>query len=280
MSSPLSQEDNPLDAPPLMIPSGILIVDEDPAFQLGLKTFLREYVGFEKVFIARNGREALDFIHSETSIDVVTLDYRMPGMSGIEVVKSLCESQERPLSIIMITGYPSEELELEFREQGNDTVLTTHFLSKPVHFEKLEHIILDAQEEVLRVKAELATKHNLIEMPLAPGALEPNPLRDTLEEQSLRITSLEQELKRQRGKWRSDFWKLALLIAAIWLAGEFGLWQKVTPRWETLKATIVDSFTKPFPSPNAKSEPKKLLKQKSAPELAPGDAAPGTGQPL
>jgi CheY-like chemotaxis protein len=280
MSYPLPQEDNPLDAPPLMNPSGILIVDEDPAFQLGLKTFLRDYVGFEKVFIARNGREALDFILSETSIDVLTLDYRMPGMSGIEVVKSLSEAQIRPLSVIMITGYPSEELEREFHEQGNETVLTTHFLSKPVQFEKLEHIILEAQEEVLRVKTELAAKQVIVELPLEPGEPDSAPLLETIEEQSRRIASVEQELKSQRGKWRSDFWKVALLIAAAWLAGEFGLWQKVEPRWESLKTTIVDSFTKPMPVPNSKAPSKEVKERKSAADPAPDEAATGTGQPL
>ena len=119
MSFNRSSDESPLDAPPYTGNSALLIVDEDPAFQLGLKTFLREYVGFEKVFIARSGREALDFLRAEPSIDLVTVDYRMPGMTGIELLKTLGDILERPLAVLMITGFPSDELESEFRALGS-----------------------------------------------------------------------------------------------------------------------------------------------------------------
>src|SRR5690606_14494428 len=132
--------------------SAVLIVDEDPAFQLGLKTFLREYVGFEKVFIARGGQEALDFLRAEPSIDIVSVDYRMPEMSGIELIRALGDLLDRPVAVLMITGYPSEELEAEFHSLASEKLLASHFISKPVQFEKLEHLVLEAREEVLEAR--------------------------------------------------------------------------------------------------------------------------------
>lgn len=251
MSFRLPHEDSPLDAPPLADMAAILVVDEDPAFQLGLKTFLREYVGFEKVFVARNGQEALDFVRAEPSIEVLTLDYRMPGMNGIEVLTALQSQATRPLAVLMITGHASEELESEFHAQGNELILTTHFLTKPVQFEKLEPVVLAAHEEVI------ATKRRLRERELAAAAAAsanavadepatatgsdpsaPSDLASLVDQQNERLAAVEKELRAQRGKWRGDFWRLAFVLLLFWLAGQFGLLQKAEPYWAKAKAAV------------------------------------------
>lgn len=132
--------------------TGILIVDEDPAFQLGLKTFLKEYVGFDKVFTARSGKEAIEVLEKEVTIELLTLDYQMPEMDGLELLRYLRENAPRPLGVTMITGFPSEELKKNYANCGTDTLLTQHFLAKPVEFEKLEPIILDCYEELKRAE--------------------------------------------------------------------------------------------------------------------------------
>jgi CheY-like chemotaxis protein len=290
MSFRLPHEDSPLDAPPLADMAAILVVDEDPAFQLGLKTFLREYVGFEKVFVARNGQEALDFVRAEPSIEVLTLDYRMPGMNGIEVLTALQSQATRPLAVLMITGHASEELEAEFHAQGNELILTSHFLTKPVQFEKLEPVVLAAHEEVI------ATKRRLRERELAAAAAESTPeapaesattasaptdLTALLDQQNERLASVERELKAQRGKWRGDFWKLAFVLLLFWLAGQFGLLQKVEPHWAKMKAAVwhqVDLWKQTRASSQKTTPP-----AAPAPAVDPAPAAPANeplGQPL
>ena len=128
--------------------AGVLIVDEDPAFQFGLKTFLKEYVGICEVFTAKSGAEALVILENEKSIKLVTLDYQMPGMNGIEVLRRLNTNPPHPLSVVMITGYPSDQLEEEFRNLGTANIHTTHFLTKPVEFEDLESLLLSSHEEL------------------------------------------------------------------------------------------------------------------------------------
>jgi CheY-like chemotaxis protein len=287
MSFNRPNDESPLDAPPFTGNSAILIVDEDPAFQLGLKTFLREYVGFEKVFIARSGEEALDFLRAEPSIDLVTVDYRMPGMNGIELIDSLGGLIERPLAVIMITGYPSDELEGEFRARGSQTLLTSHFISKPVQFEKLEHLVLAAHDEVIDARERAAAA-------AAAAAAEPMTrvepegelrlLATKLDEQAARLGELEGELRQQRGKWRSDFWKLAFVLFAFWIAGQFGLLQKIEPHWAKVKEAIAASFTfKPAPkrselptsAPAAPAAP-----AATTPPTAPSPPDPQAGQAL
>lgn len=239
MSFRLPHEDSPLDAPPLADMAAILVVDEDPAFQLGLKTFLREYVGFEKVFTARSGQEALDFIRAEPSIEVVTLDYRMPGMNGIEMLAALRAQATRPLAVLMITGQASDDLKSEFRAQGSDLVLATHFLTKPVQFEKLEPVVLAAHEEVAAAKRRERERASARPSPVAGAdAGEAGNLAAKLEAQSDRLAAVEREVRAQRGKWRADFWKVAFVLLLLWLAGQFGLAETLQPHWAKAKEAV------------------------------------------
>lgn len=132
--------------------SSVLIVDEDPAFQLGLKTFLKEYVGFSQTFTAKNGREALERLIEEPSIAMVTLDYKMPEMDGLEFLAKLKEQIPRPIGVIMITGYPSDELEETFRSYDSDHLRAVEFMSKPVEFTELETIIHRSWEDLQKAK--------------------------------------------------------------------------------------------------------------------------------
>jgi diguanylate cyclase (GGDEF)-like protein len=79
----------------------ILIVDDQPDIRDILKiTLSEEYAVME----ASNGQEALSLVKSHTP-DLILLDYKMPGMSGIEVcqiIKSDLLLQHLP--IIMLTG--------------------------------------------------------------------------------------------------------------------------------------------------------------------------------
>jgi CheY-like chemotaxis protein len=271
MSLNRSNEDSPLDARPYTGNSAILIVDEDPSFQLGLKTFLHEYVGFEKVFIARSGQEALDFLRTETSIDLVTVDYHMPGMSGIELLKMLGNLLERPLAALMITGFPSDELETEFRSLGSENLLTSHFVSKPVQFEKLESLVLAAHEEVVTARQRALEDIKATETVTDESSL----LLTKLNLQSARLDELENELKKQRSKWCADFGKVAFVLFVFWIASQFGLFQKVEPHWAQMKEAIRASFS--FKSPSSRSEtslplsPTAESSSKPAPVISPGD---------
>jgi CheY-like chemotaxis protein len=278
MSFNRSNEESPLDAPPFTGNSAILIVDEDPAFQLGLKTFLREYVGFEKVFIARNGQEALDFLRAEPSIDLMSVDYRMPGMSGIELIRALGDVLERPLAVLMITGYPSDELEAEFHALESENLLTSHFIAKPVQFEKLEHLVLAAHDEVIAARqraleAQDARDADALETPWS----DPGLLATKLDLQSARLDELEGELKRQRSKWRSDFWKVVFALFVFWIASQFGLLQKIEPHWAKMKDAISASFS--FEAQSRASENTKAAPAPESPEVTPPVAPPG-GEPL
>lgn len=239
-------ENSPLDAPPLSDASAILVIDEDPAFQLGLKTFLREFVGFEKVITARSGQEALDFIRAEPSIEVVTLDSKIGGMSGIELLTQLRAQTDRPIAALMITGTPTESLKSEYHALGTDLLLTDEFLTKPVQFEKLEPVVLNAHESVREAKQRLLERLVVPMDDLAEPEVPEMDLADKIDAQTRRLDELQVEVRAQRGKWRADFWKIAFVAAVIWLASQFGLLDGLGERWQNVRAEVRDTISRQF----------------------------------
>ncbi len=238
MSIGLPENETPLEQAPSLADAGILVVDDDPAFQLGLKTFLREYAGFEKVFTARSGDEALKLIDAEPSIQVVTLDNEMPGMTGIKMLTSLAESTPRPLSVVMITGAASPKLEKKFHQFGSTKLLANHYLAKPVAFEELEPVILRSYEElkslppveveepdIASLIAEDMQKENIESIdvidptvPISP----PGNRDDQLEELKIQLernTSTINELNARIPTIEQRFWmgNLMILTAAVFL---------------------------------------------------------------
>ena len=76
-----------------------------------------ERLGYEAVGAA-SGKEALDlFLSGPERFDLVITDLTMPGMTGIELAKSILAN--RPgTPIILCTGYKDEVTELKAREAG------------------------------------------------------------------------------------------------------------------------------------------------------------------
>jgi DNA-binding NtrC family response regulator len=78
----------------------ILVVDDEAGPRESLRMILKPIY---EVYTAADGKEALRLIDAK-NIDVVTLDLRMPGPSGIDVLKEI--KKLRPSTeVIIITGY-------------------------------------------------------------------------------------------------------------------------------------------------------------------------------
>ncbi|MFV1951018.1 MAG: response regulator [Nitrospinota bacterium] len=79
--------------------SNILVVDDELGPRESLKMILKnDYL----VFTAKNGWDALDIIRYEP-IDLVTLDLKMPGMQGTELLKEIRDFNA-DIEVIIVTG--------------------------------------------------------------------------------------------------------------------------------------------------------------------------------
>src|SRR5579884_478003 len=94
----------------------ILLVDDHEVVRLGLKALLSRHPSFEVVGEAANADEALRKTLA-LKPDVVVMDIRLPGESGIQATRAIV--QERPQTkVIILTSYAEDELLLEAIEAG------------------------------------------------------------------------------------------------------------------------------------------------------------------
>jgi two-component system, LytTR family, response regulator AlgR len=106
----------------------ILVVDDEQPARERLRSLLDEIADVEVVGEAANGHEALSQTH-DLAPDVVLLDVRMPGMSGLEVARHLNVLEEPP-AVIFTTAFDQYAVEaFEAHAVG--------YLLKPVRQEQL-----------------------------------------------------------------------------------------------------------------------------------------------
>jgi len=101
----------------------ILIVDDDQRLLRMLRRTLA-YEGFD-VVTAANGQEELDQVQAHRP-DVIVLDWLMPGMDGIEMVKVLRDEDNRTM-VLMLTARDAIENRVEGLESGADDYLVKPF---------------------------------------------------------------------------------------------------------------------------------------------------------
>lgn len=95
--------------------TGILIADDHALFRAGVKLLL-EREGFSVVGEAADGPATVR-LAAELLPDVVLLDLSMPGLTGIEVARSIRSAQSKA-KIIMLTMYDDEAFILEALQAG------------------------------------------------------------------------------------------------------------------------------------------------------------------
>lgn len=88
----------------------VMLVDDQNLVRKGVRSLLELSDEIEVVAEATDGAEAIEMIPS-VAPDVVLLDMRMPGKSGIDVLKELSGRDELPPTIILTT-FDDDELVL------------------------------------------------------------------------------------------------------------------------------------------------------------------------
>ena len=86
----------------------ILLVDDHEVVRLGLRALLERHHQFEVIAEASTAREALEKV-KQYSPDVVVMDIRLPGGSGIEACEEITENYPDS-KVIMLTSYAEDEM--------------------------------------------------------------------------------------------------------------------------------------------------------------------------
>ncbi len=111
--------------------SSVLIVEDEAIVRESLRDWLSDYY---QIVTAETGEQALELI-ARQDFDIVLLDVRLPGMSGMRVLRHLKET--RPgVDVIVVTAYPSVPLAVEAMKLG-----AVDYLVKPVVPNDLERLM-------------------------------------------------------------------------------------------------------------------------------------------
>jgi DNA-binding NarL/FixJ family response regulator len=85
----------------------IFIVDDHPVVRAGLTSMLGTQQELEVVATASSGDAALEALGT-TVADVMLLDLRMPGMSGVKTIQEIRRAGH-PIRIIVLTSFETDE---------------------------------------------------------------------------------------------------------------------------------------------------------------------------
>jgi two-component system, sensor histidine kinase and response regulator len=134
-----------------MVTLRVLAVDDEPGMLSGITRALGEYavevpdvdgaVAFD-VETAPSGEAALEHI-AVVAPDIMLLDYKLPGINGLDVLRHVTEQDAETLTI-MITAYASIETAITATKRG-----AYDFLPKPFTPADLRHAVRKAASRIM-----------------------------------------------------------------------------------------------------------------------------------
>lgn len=117
----------------------ILLIDDEAGIRTVLKITL-ESSGYE-VCLAPDGDSGF-IVFEQEKPDIVVTDIKMPGISGIELLKKI-KNQSPETEVIMITGHGDMDLAVQSLQYE-----AADFITKPIDIDVLESAIKKAEERI------------------------------------------------------------------------------------------------------------------------------------
>ncbi len=134
--------DLPIDDKPneeMVLPEmNILVVDDD---EILLKTAEETLNSLgAKTFTSTTGEDAINLIkeHKDDPFKVIIVDWKMPDMNGLDLVKKIKQIDHNDIPIILISAYDWSEIEEEAKDSG-----INGFVFKPLFRSKIYQKIID-----------------------------------------------------------------------------------------------------------------------------------------
>jgi putative two-component system response regulator len=134
--------------------SSIIIVDDDPFVLESVSRLLIE--SGHNAISCRNGEDAVVQVLSN-KVSLILTDIKMPGISGIELLKKIHAIYPK-MPVILMTGYAELDMAIDAIKMG-----AFDFIIKPYNPDYLLHTIVKAARHVELLNIEEAYKHRLEE---------------------------------------------------------------------------------------------------------------------
>jgi two-component system, cell cycle response regulator len=133
----------------------ILIADDSVTSRRVLEATLRKW-GYE-VMVACDGAEALELLQRQDAPALVILDWMMPGMTGVEVCRTIRQRGNEPyIYVLLLTSRSQKEDLIEGMEAGADDYLTKPFDHSELQVRLRAGIrLMDLQSQLLSAREAL-----------------------------------------------------------------------------------------------------------------------------
>jgi len=133
----------------------VLLVDDEQFIRQGLRALVNwEEYGYHIVAEAKNGMEAINILDRQ-AIDLVFVDIKMPGMTGLELISYIREKIYRPIHFVILTGYA----DFQYAKTAVSLDVTDYML-KPIQEEELKKLLVKLNEIYLREQKERQEKYD------------------------------------------------------------------------------------------------------------------------
>ncbi|MDA3966356.1 response regulator [Helicobacter sp. WB40] len=130
----------------------VLYVEDEEDILKFASMVLEDYV--EHLYVARNGREALEIL-GKVPIDLVVTDILMPKMNGIELIREIKKNSNWDISVIVATAHTETNYLLECIELRVDG-----YILKPIDVEELLKCIL--RSVLVKIQASEIESKNIL----------------------------------------------------------------------------------------------------------------------
>ncbi len=130
----------------------VVMVDDEVPLSLAVRRILMKYqvhvadVGVDVTFVAThfaNGEAFLESLEQGAEYDLLLLDLKLPGMSGMDILAELGK-QEQSIVTIMITAYATFDTAVQATKLG-----AFDFIAKPFSPEEFRYAITKATEQLI-----------------------------------------------------------------------------------------------------------------------------------
>lgn len=140
----------------------ILIIEDEESIRRVLSKILVQTDPTYEIIEAKDGLEGLEILASDTSIDLVFCDIKMPKRDGVEVLTAIADRTDE-LPVIMISGHGDLETAVQCMKMG-----AFDYLSKPPDLNRLLTAVKNGLErkklksENVRLRKKLSKHYEMI----------------------------------------------------------------------------------------------------------------------
>lgn len=101
----------------------LLFIDDDPGYMAVAQHLLSKYPGKKfEILWKQNGQDAMEMLRADVHIDLLLIDYYLPGMNGLEVTR-LIRDENIEIPIIFLTSSRDFRLAIEAMKYGVEDYL-------------------------------------------------------------------------------------------------------------------------------------------------------------